>query len=291
MSVTKDTYCKNSFNIERLTKQDIQDVIGLSDQLGWDYSAEELELILQTGYLYGHKNENGKVISTAAIFPYGTTLASLGTVMVDPGCRGMGIGTAITKKCINMFPNTPVTLVSTDQGKPLYQKLGFKTVGTLYKLIANKYQNRQSPADDSYIIHPIRKEDIKEILRLDRQAFGADRAVFLKHRITQARFSAVLKNPTGEMVGFALGIQNPEMLVIGPVIAPGPLMAGWLIHEIAGKYQGTLRIDVPSEHQALLDSLFCSGFETVNQPPVMLLNGDRLPSRHLLFAIAAQAYG
>ena len=97
-----------------------------------------MEVVLRSGHFFAHRGPGGKVVSTAAIFPY-STLASLGVVMVDPDYRRRGLATRLVDACISAVPDRPILLVATEEGKPLYEKLGFKTVGTLDKLVAKRY--------------------------------------------------------------------------------------------------------------------------------------------------------
>nr|WP_169713712.1 GNAT family N-acetyltransferase [Paludifilum halophilum] len=212
-------------HIEPLVKKDGSDVVLLFDRLGWDYSEEEIDLILKSGSLFGHRNKKGKVISTAAIFPY-KTIASLGMVMVDPDYRRIGLATQLVKKCISKVSDRSIMLVATEEGKPLYEKLGFQTVTTLHKFVAKEYISGSLSGTDSYTIRPILKQDIPEIIRLDQEAFGGDRSIFLENRIKQAVYRVMLRSRTGEVLGYGLGVQNPRMLMIGPVVAPdtmGPI--------------------------------------------------------------------
>ncbi|SFJ26260.1 GNAT family N-acetyltransferase [Thermoflavimicrobium dichotomicum] len=284
-------HLNHSLVIEQLTSHDIQDIVNLSTLLGWDYSAEEIHLILETGFLFGHRNHRGKVISTAAIFPYKKNFASLGVVMVDPDFRRRGLATQLVQKCMETVSGIPIMLIATEEGKPLYEKLGFKTAGTLYKLIAQKYKGTQTVHVDDYTIHSLTDAHMKAILKLDQQAFGADRGTFLKKRIKQATLRAVLLNQSKEVAGYALGVQTPELLIIGPVIAPNSLAASLLVQHIASRHPGPMRIDIPSEHPSLSDFLISNGFEIVRQPPVMTYHFDHFPNRPHLFALAAQAYG
>ncbi|MFM9282166.1 GNAT family N-acetyltransferase [Paenibacillus jiagnxiensis] len=56
--------------------------------------------MLSSGTIYGHKNKQGEIVSSAAIFPYGETLASIGTVIVNEHCRGCRLGREVTEACI-----------------------------------------------------------------------------------------------------------------------------------------------------------------------------------------------
>jgi hypothetical protein len=180
-------------------------------------------------------------------------------------------------------------LVATEEGKPLYEKLGFLTVDILNKLVATEYKSNLLFEMDR--LQSITNDDIEEILMLDKEAFGADRSTFLKLRIQQATYRVMLQNQDGKILGFALGVQTPDILVIGPVVAPDQVFAYHLIDYIARKHKGPMRIDIPSEHQRLSNDLLRYGFKIERNPPIMLINGTELPSRKHVFALAAQAYG
>ena len=276
--------------IDRVRPADIPDVVRLSARIGWDYSEEEMEVVLRSGRFFAHRTPEGKVVSTAALFPY-STLASLGVVMVDPDYRRRGLATRLVSACIEEVPDRPILLVATEKGKPLYEKLGFKTVGTLDKLVAKRYTGGLGKTAHQGTVHPVSKKDIEEIIDLDEKAFGARRERLLRLRIGQASIGAVLRNRAGKAAGFALGVPGPELMVIGPVVAPDEEAAALLIDRIAGWAPGPVRIDIPSQHRRLADFLTRRGFETVRQPPVMMRNGNALPPRGHLFAVTSQAFG
>jgi GNAT superfamily N-acetyltransferase len=282
---------KDSLKLERLTAADIPDVVCLSEMLGWDYGEQEIRLVLEAGQLFGHRNSEGTVVSTSAIFPYAGELASLGLVMVDPAYRRRGLATVLVQRCLAAAVSCPVMLVATSQGMPLYEKLGFKTVDTLHKLVAEKYPGLCGPVRNDAGLSPLTELDIPDIMRLDRQAFGADRGKFILLRIRQAAHTAVLRDRSGRLTGYALGVQTPERLVIGPVIATNWRDAAILVDAIARNHEGTMRIDIPSGHQELISWMLRCGFRLANIPPVMMLGSGPLPPRHNLFAVAAQAYG
>lgn len=271
-----------------LTRKHLREVVTLSDKLGWDYSLKELELALHTGRLFGFHKEDGKIIATSAIFPW-SGLCSLGMVMVHPGYRRIGLGRQMTIHALKVVANTPVMLVATEEGKPLYEKLGFQRVSQLHKLVTSSYLRDEAPAD-GYTLTPIIPEDADRILALDQHAFKGDRGSFLKLRMERSAHGFKLETNRGEITGYALSFQNPAMLVIGPVVAPGPLSALRLIHHIASSHQGRMRVDLfPDPH--LTVELERSGFRIDRKPPVMMKNGDALPTRPHLYAVAAQAYG
>lgn len=283
-------------NLQPLHTEDIPSLIELSASLGWDYSRPDLHTILTSGIAYGHKTPTGKLISSAAIFPYGSKLASLGMVMVDPAHRRLGLGQAATQKVMDSLPdtNTPIALVATEQGVPLYEKMGYRTVSTLHKFIAETYRPRpESTKFPNYHLHQLSKSHLDEILHLDRTALGADRTKFLQARLQQANAGVILRRQTDNTaVGYALSIPGTVVTILGPVVAPDTDLAFALIDHLARQTNGALRIDIPSEQTALIEKLPLYGFTLQATPPVMLFNATHLPQRNAtLYGIAAQAFG
>lgn len=283
-------------NLQPLHTEDIPSLIELSASLGWDYSRPDLHTILTSGIAYGHKTPTGKLISSAAIFPYGPNLASLGMVMVDPAHRRLGLGQAATQKVMDNLPDkaTPITLVATEQGVPLYEKMGYRTVSTLHKFIAETYRPRhESTKFPNYHLQQLSKTHLDEILHLDRAALGADRTNFLQARLQQANTAVILRRQTDNTaVGYALTIPGTVVTILGPVVAPDTDLAFALIDHLARQTNGALRIDIPSEQTALIEKLPLYGFTLQATPPVMLFNANHLPQRNTtLYGIAAQAFG
>lgn len=280
----------------QLHTHDIPSLVELSSALGWDYSTEDLTTIFASGIAYGHKTESGKLISSAAVFPYGPELASLGMVMVDPQHRRKGLGQTATQKVMESLPdkNTPVMLVATQQGYPMYEKMGYRTVGTLHKFIADTYQPQEHQTDlTDYHIQQLTADNFIEILRLDTDSLGTERRTFLQARIKQSQTGVILRRTKDNTpAGFALSIPGTAVTILGPVTAPNPTLAFALIDHLARQTNAPLRIDIPSEQTALTEKLPAHGFTLQTQPPVMLWNAEHLPPRNnSLFGIAAQAFG
>ncbi|UPW84985.1 GNAT family N-acetyltransferase [Lysinibacillus sp. Ag94] len=272
---------------------DIPGLMDLSDSVGWDYDESEIKTVMMSGKIFGHKNAEGKIVSSAAIMTYDTNLASIGMVIVHANYRGLGLGKLVTQKCIeSVSPHTAIMLVATKDGEPLYKKLGFTTVDYVHKYLADNYSGVHNLASNEYTIEVYNESDFAEIVRLDAAAFGDKRSNFLRNRVKQAKHCIVVRDHQTNIIGFGLSIQGPINLMLGPIIALNSITASLIMNTLAKDHHGKLRMDVPSGHAEMIKWLEQNGFTEVNRPPVMILHAEEMPTRNnTLFAIAAQIFG
>ncbi|MES5954258.1 GNAT family N-acetyltransferase [Bacillus fungorum] len=279
--------------VERLGENDISCLISLSERIGWDYSLEEIHTVLSSGIVYGIRNEKGEIIASAAIILYGEKLASIGMVIVHPDYKGRGIGKAITNSCIkSVSAQTPIMLIATDEGKPLYEKLGFRAVSYVSKYICNSYNVNDYCVENEEHIVNYEECDLEEIIQIDKVAFGTNRKAFLKKRIIQSEQCIVVKDNKQNVLGYGLSIQTPENKIIGPAVAKNDAMAMRIVHYLAKGHNGKLRMDVPEGKKDFMKELEVTGFKKVHTPPIMMKNSDQLLKRNNeLYSIAAQIFG
>ncbi|MFL0490069.1 GNAT family N-acetyltransferase [Bacillus sp. AFS054943] len=279
--------------VERIRKEKIEDIVALSSYIGWDYNTEEIETIFNSGIVYGVWNEKEELIASAAIILYGENLASIGMVIVHPDYKGRGIGKIITDACIkSVSAHTPIMLIATDEGKPLYEKLGFRAVSYVSKYICNSYNTNHKCAGNEEYMMDYKEGDLEEIIKIDECAFGTNRKEFLKKRIMQSEQCTVVKDKEQKVLGYGLSVQTPENKIIGPVVAKNDEMAMDIVHYLAKWHKGKLRMDVPEGKANFMKSLEDFGFQKVNMPPIMMKNSNQLLKRNNeLYSIAAQIFG
>ncbi|HHT7139984.1 GNAT family N-acetyltransferase [Bacillus anthracis] len=279
--------------VERLKKENIEDIVALSSYIGWDYNRAEVETIFNAGIVYGVWNERKKLIASAAIILYGEALTSIGMVIVHPDYKERGIGKAITSSCMNsVSARTPIMLIATEEGKPLYEKLGFRAVSYVSKYICNSYNaDDHCVGNENYMMN-YEVVDLEKIIKIDGYAFGTNRKEFLKKRIMQSEQCTVVKDKEQSVLGYGLSIQTPENKIIGPIVAKNDAMAMRIVHDLARGHHGKLRIDVPEGKKDFMKELQIIGFQKVNTPPIMMKNSNQLLKRNNeLYSIAAQIFG
>ncbi|KXO04035.1 acetyltransferase [Bacillus thuringiensis] len=279
--------------VERLREEQIGDIVSLSSYIGWDYNREEIETIFNAGIVYGVWNEREELIASAAIILYEEKLASIGMVIVHPDYKGRGIGKAITNSCIkSVSAHTPIMLIATDEGKPLYEKLGFRAVSYVSKYICNSYDaNDYCVRNEDYMMN-YKEGDLEKIIKIDEYAFGTNRKQFLKKKIMQSDQCVVVKDIKENVIGYGISIQTPENKIIGPVVAKNDEMAMRIVHDLAKGHNDKLRIDVLEGKKGFMKVLEITGFKKVNTPPIMMKNSGQLLKRNNeLYSIAAQIFG
>ncbi|HDV8359742.1 GNAT family N-acetyltransferase [Bacillus sp. FSL R5-0585] len=279
--------------VERLSKEQIGDIVALSSYIGWDYNREEIDTVFNSGIVYGVWNERKELIASAAIILYGEALASIGMVIVHPDYKGRGIGKIITEACVtSVSAQTPIMLIATDEGKPLYEKLGFRAVSYVSKYICNSYNAKDYCVRNEDYVMNYEEGDLEKIIKIDEYGFGTNRKEFLKKRIMQSEQCVVVKDTEENIIGYGLSIQTPENKIIGPVVAKNNAMAMRMVHDLARGHNGKLRMDVPEGKNDFMKELEIAGFKKVNTPPIMMKNSNRLIKRNSeLYSIAAQIFG
>ncbi|MGH0526748.1 GNAT family N-acetyltransferase [Bacillus cereus] len=279
--------------VERLREAKTGNIVSLSSYIGWDYNREEIETIFNAGNVYGVWNEREELIASAAIILYGEKLASIGMVIVHPDYKGRGIGKIITEACVkSVSAHTPIMLIATDEGKPLYEKLGFRAVSYVSKYICNSYNAKDYCVRNEDYVMNYEEGDLEKIIKIDEYAFGTNRKEFLKKRIMQSEQCIVVRDKEQNVLGYGLSIQTSENKIIGPVVAKNDEMAMRIVHDLARGHNGKLRMDVPEGKNDFMKELEVAGFKKVNTPPIMMKNSNRLLKRNSeLYSIAAQIFG
>lgn len=280
-------------NVEQFNNNDVSKLIELSSSVGWDYDDYEIKTILSSGKIYGHKNPEGKIVSSAAIIPYDTNLASIGMVIVHSDFRGLGLGKEVTQQCMaSVSKETSIMLISTDEGKPLYESLGFRTVDVVHKFLCENFFSEALEVSNEFTLETYKVEDFHQMMELDAAAFGDQRSKFLLNRIEQCKQCIVVKDHNSHIIGYGLSVQGPINLIVGPIVAPDFKTAASIMKELAANHHGNLRIDVPSGHHDFMAFLHTCGFNKVKEPPIMMKNSIAMPNRNQeLYAIAAQVFG
>lgn len=281
-----------NYRIVKLGKEHILPLISLSYSLGWDYDEPEISTLMETGEVYGHLTATGRLVSSGAVIKYGKNLSSIGMIMVDPMHRRLGLGKDITKQCLDRAGgNSCIMLISTPEGYPLYESLGFRQIGSMYKFVREQHAIKEIHGQDISIF-PLETDGLDDIMVMDMHAFGTSRRDFLHVRLRQATEAWVALNLGGKVGGYIMCIDTPANTIIDPLVAEDDRIATNLLEHVISRNPNCMRIDLLSNHIKLSSVLYKNGFDLVSTPPVMTYNETDLPERNgNLYSVSAQVFG
>ena len=122
--------------VRRLGPDDLRHCVRLSVDRGWLPGKAKWSLLLEVSEVFGidapdgadGTGGDGALAGAVVLTRYGTDLASVGMMLVAARYGGRGLGRALMEHLLAEAGDATVTLFATDLGKPLYDKLGFRTI-------------------------------------------------------------------------------------------------------------------------------------------------------------------
>lgn len=116
--------------LETMTFAHLRDALELSRYVGWPHRREDWELMqsLSQGVVV---QEEGRVVGTILMTPYGDDAATVNMVIVDAAMRGRGLGRKLMEEALAKAGGRTCYLVATQEGLALYEKLGFVATGKI----------------------------------------------------------------------------------------------------------------------------------------------------------------
>lgn len=267
-----------TLEIVPLERSHLEGGLQLSRAAGWPHRAEDWETIFAVSK--GITVVEGQAVAGVGFCTVFDRLARLNTIIVDEALRGRGIGRRIVERLVALADGRPMALVATEDGFPLYRKLGFEPAGQI-----DQHQGLVvSVPAPTRGVRAGGPDDIGAILAMDRAATDADRSELLTHILTNGRLFV-------SDAGFAILHDFGRGKVLGPVVARDPNAAHTLIATAVQDLEGTfLRMDTDPE-LGLTPMIEAIGLSRVGSGTTMY--AGRTPQSHgfTTFALASQALG
>jgi GNAT superfamily N-acetyltransferase len=201
-------------DIRLLTPADTDAILRLIELAGWNQTARDVErlLTLEPAGCFAAVID-GRVVGTTTTTTYGTELAWVGMVLVDPEYRRRGIAMALMEKALDFLRGCGIRTIKLDAtpaGQPLYERLGFQCESPLERW-------EGTPDED-------RLEDVSlgtwdDVAEIDRRAFGADRSALMRTIIADGGPPLVSGNRWGGIGGYAFARPGRIAAYVGPVVA------------------------------------------------------------------------
>lgn len=164
--------------LRRLTEGDIPAALELSIEAGWNQTSDDWRMLIDLAPESCLGIEiNGELAASTTLLCYGTRLAWVGMVLTRIKFRGQGLAKRLLSEALKLAGQMNIETVkldATDQGKPLYEKLGFRC--------EQPVERWTRPGTGNSIELPVQVDSLSsELLSSDREVFAADRSRFLKN--------------------------------------------------------------------------------------------------------------
>jgi predicted N-acetyltransferase YhbS len=207
-----------------------------------------------------------RIVGGACCASFGET-GWIGALGVVPRARGRGTGAALTEACVDWLRARgarTVLLHATDQGRPVYERLGFVAEG-------RSRAWRGGPS------HPRHGDGLRALRPGDREAIAAlDRAVTGERRAAVLDAIAPLTGLAAERDGHLRGYLLSSPWGAGPAVLADDEDCGIeLLSAARGATQGPAILTLPDDNPAGVAALEHWGFRPVNHAERMRL-GPRL---------------
>ena len=266
-----------------MTSDDIPEGLRLSGAAGWNQREEDWRFLLEGNPgRFVVAVRDGAVIGSGGAVCYGSALAWVCMILVDPSARGHGIGTRIVEGVLDRVRDiSTVGLDATPHGQGVYARLGFVETSRLLRVEAAGPVTGGPPEPrptDVASTRTIGPRDLDRVLEVDLRVFGADRADLLRWAAGQAP-ALCRVDDAGTIVGYCFGRRGSRSRQIGPVTARDVATARTLVAaSMEAEPGGRVVLDVPTGRADWLTALAEMGF-AVQRPLIRMFRGARPPGR------------
>ena len=278
--------------IDRLDRRDLAGALALSDAAGWNQSADDWAFFIEHGESIGVRDDDGRLVATAAALPYGGAVGWISMVLVDAAHRHRGLATMLLGACVESLQRSdrvPV-LDATPAGAEVYRRSGFGA-GFAFERWQGQGAAQPARATGEGVARAVcaGRDDSERVVALDRSVADVDRALLLRSILARPATSAWL---SADRSGFALCRAGRRASQLGPVIAADDAAGIALVATVLATTAGAVFIDVPVRRQALARALEQRGF--VRQRPFVRMSLGATAATvdsERVFAVAGPEFG
>jgi len=264
--------------LDRFIAADIPAFLALADQEGWICTPAEFDFLLRI-FPAGccTIRQEGTPVAFITSIRYGTS-GWIGNLIVDPDLRGQGVGRQLMEAALAALQRAgaeSVWLTASQQGAPLYARLGFATVDTI-----RRWQGTGAVAQAS--ADKLSQSAYRKMVSIDRHGWGDRRASILCDSLVAGACRS-LDN------GFIVTRPAPNGIQIGPWSALTADTATRLLHASFSPDPSAspVVLDLPEGNRHATDLLGRSGFSTIGS--TLLMCRGALPPFHpeTIYALAS----
>ena len=198
-----------------MTADDIAAATRLSTEAGWNQTPDDWRMLLELSPQGCIAIEaEGTLAATTTIVCYGRKLAWIGMVLTTARFRGRGFARSLLREALSHAERRQIESVqldATDQGRPLYETLGFR-----FQQTVERWTRLGSGALSGNTARPEWPDDT--------EVFGADRSQLL------AKLAA-RNPPLTQPASYLFTRPGRELSYLGPMVCEGHASARSLLTE------------------------------------------------------------
>src|ERR1043165_1064092 len=276
--------------IRLLVPADIPAAMALKEAAGWNQTEADWQrlLWLEPNGCFG-AIKDGRLVGTTTTTIY-DELAWIGMVLVAPQQRRQGIAAKLMNVALDYLGGKVETikLDATRLGEPVYKRFGFAVESEVERWTGTapviRHHSQTMTVDD---------DAMRDLLRLDRLAFNADRSHLIEQLLNESFVSpALLKDADGTVAGYALARGGSRKSYVGPVVAKDLQVTETLLNEVLHRLRGReIYIDINKECIADTTLLSDRGFVKERDLMRMVRGGPSKKTSPLVVAIAGPELG
>ena len=204
------------FKIRKMTPDDFKFAVRITDTMNWKMAPEDFEFMLklepQGCFVLLDDSEK---IGIATTISYGK-MGWFGNLIVTKAHRNKGAGSQLVKHAIKYLTSKKVETIGLYaylDKIPFYRKLGFEYDS---EFIVLKGKGFSSPTAAN--LRQAKKEDIQDIINLDKACFGTSRKKILEPILLDPNNASYIAIEDGRMLGYATAKPYEDTAELGPLV-------------------------------------------------------------------------
>ena len=254
---------KAKFILRAMQPGDIDSAMKLSVAEGWNQTENDWKTFLENDENICMVAEcDNKVVGTTTSMNYSNEVAWIGMVLVYKEYRGRGISKSLLSAVMEKLKGCrSIKLDATPQGQQVYKTLDFQDEYLIARMTNPSLEDFSFGNSSSVLPELAHNNDHPQIIALDENSFGADRAQLIGSLLKEFPGKAWILKQHNSITGFVLGRDGSKYHHIGPLVASGADEANLLLATALRKLIGQpVVLDVLCDKEDLISWLTAVGF-------------------------------
>jgi len=254
----------DDLHMRTATETDLPVIAALRDSVGWAIHEWALRAVLRPpdARCIVVTDDLDRIVGVGSGISYGD-LGFIGNMVVVEDHRRRGVGAAVLEAIVDFLSRergcTRLELNATPEGRPLYERYGFETIGM--STFARIGRAVALSTDPSVTVRSGGTDDLENLVAYDQPRFGGDRRPILEVLLGSEAARFVIVERDGAIAGYAcVQLDGPRM---GPMVADAPSVAETLLLEALTMVPEVeeLRLNLPPENREGADWMRGLGLE------------------------------